>query len=454
MTGFGFEIDGGLGPTPAGEKSFSIDHLISAAGGAPLPGKLGVVQAVVGIWTTERHGHPALGAVQNLLLTAGVLRAYKRSEEGSIAVEDPVDAYYRTHGLTEIDALEQLDHLVWSTFMSRKVPYVDIEVGDQGCYRKFDNGAYFRWYTKARMKDAEQAGYRFGATLLAHPSNHDRLQKAVVDLLWLESQHGIELVVTGNRYGSSSFAMLPLTAPGAYIDSPLQHGHTQILAEMANRCRKFRSHNLSRGILFHGVPGVGKSSLARALAVLIGDGRVLRLDPKVLADLSNDVIAAMVELLQPTVLLLDDMDRSGHAADGLLARLESKRVPVVVGTVNVVTELDPALLRPGRFDEVVEIPKPDREWSGAILDFYCAQLGVTLEAEQKDMVEGLAPAEILELVRVASIVGVESWAIEVDRVRMQSLLYDREAVAEFLARRRSGVPTGNKAAPPSLRSAP
>lgn len=451
MTGFGFDIDGR--DAPAYEPhSFSVDSLIAAAGGAPLPGRLGVLQAVVGIWTTERHGHPALGVAQNLLLTAGVIRSYQQSQKGKIATVDPLDAYCNTHALTEIAALEYMDHLVWSTFMGRKLPYVDIELGDHGCIRRFNNGACFRWYLKSRIKDAETGSEgRFGATLLAHKSQHATLVKVLVDLLWADATHGIELVVAGSHYGATSFAMRPLDAPGAYIDSPVQ-GHAQILARTAHRCRQFRCHDMTRGILFYGAPGVGKSSLARALAVEIGDGRVLRLDPKVLADLSRSVVVSMVELLQPSVLLLDDMDRCGDATDGLLARLESKHVPVTVGTVNTVDALDPALLRPGRFDEVIEVPKPDLSWSASILDFYCEQMKVALTEEQKVLVEGLAPAEIRELVSVASVVGTDGWDVEVDRVRLQSLLYDREAVAEFLARRRTGVPTGNKVAPPGVRS--
>jgi hypothetical protein len=123
----------------------------------------------------------------------------------------------------------------------------------------------------------------------------------------------------------------------------------------------------TRGYLFHGPPGTGKTSTARALSASLGlDVYFLSL-----SDLDND--AALNQLIGQVppraVLLLEDVDvahaatdrddtRKGVTLSGVLNALDGVVTPhglIKVLTTNDRTQLDPALIRPGRADYEIEM---------------------------------------------------------------------------------------------------
>src|SRR3972149_1381650 len=98
-------------PTPAAEKV--LDGLIQAAGGAPLPGVLGVAQALATVWTDERSGPAWLRPGRNAPLAAGSVRAYWKSKHPEQGEErqDPVARAIKARGLgheQQLDGLGQM----------------------------------------------------------------------------------------------------------------------------------------------------------------------------------------------------------------------------------------------------------------------------------------------------------------------------------------------------------
>jgi transitional endoplasmic reticulum ATPase len=146
----------------------------------------------------------------------------------------------------------------------------------------------------------------------------------------------------------------------------------------------------ARGILLAGPPGSGKTLLARALAGETGLNFVPVRPTDVLNKYFGEAergIARLFEIARqsaPTLLFFDEFDslaprRSGSNAvhDRIVAQLLveldgiARRDDVVVlAATNRAAAIDPALTRPGRFDEVIEIPLPDREARAAILEVH------------------------------------------------------------------------------------
>ncbi|MEM4389690.1 MAG: AAA family ATPase [Candidatus Micrarchaeia archaeon] len=136
------------------------------------------------------------------------------------------------------------------------------------------------------------------------------------------------------------------------------------------------------GVLLFGPPGTGKTLLMRALAKELGFGVYYVKCSDLLSQWYGESERNLTELFKiaraqaPCILFFDEIDSIGKkrelfSADDVAPRLLSlflaemdgfktvKNV-IIVGTTNVPHLLDPALLRPGRFDKIIYIPLPDR----------------------------------------------------------------------------------------------
>jgi len=88
--------------------------------------------------------------------------------------------------------------------------------------------------------------------------------------------------------------------------------------------------------------------------------------------------------------------------------LEELQGVVVIGATNRPTLIDPALLRPGRFDELVYVPVPDREARLRILKIHTAKMPLAADVDLERLAsgtEGYTGADLENLVRRA---GVEA----------------------------------------------
>jgi DNA replication protein DnaC len=129
--------------------------------------------------------------------------------------------------------------------------------------------------------------------------------------------------------------------------------------EYSKYLKRCMDANVSRTILFYGPPGTGKSTIARAIADRL-DLRTLRIRVEDIGSFDNTVIFEAVDIFKPDAIILDDLDRA-HQQTHLLETMDRfhKHLKLVFATVNHQDQLDDALLRPGRFDEVVKIRRLD-----------------------------------------------------------------------------------------------
>jgi hypothetical protein len=187
---------------------------------------------------------------------------------------------------------------------------------------------------------------------------------------------------------------------------------------------------LDRGAIFYSVPGMGKSMLARSLAVACGATLITASIGEIFATSSghlDGVIKAMRELFAkavasaPSILFLDEIDAM-PSRESLDSRGRDWWMPVindfllllddatsgkregvvVIGATNRIHAVDPAVLRPGRLERSIEIAPPNRDGIVNILRFHVRNDLPDDQLEPvADLIEGLTPAEIMETVRRA-----------------------------------------------------
>jgi transitional endoplasmic reticulum ATPase len=141
--------------------------------------------------------------------------------------------------------------------------------------------------------------------------------------------------------------------------------------------------NPSRGVLFYGPPGCGKTLLAKAIANECQSNFISIKGPELLTMWFGESEANVRELFDkarqaaPCVLFFDELDSiarargsssgdAGGAGDRVLNQMltemdgmESKKNVFIIGATNRPDIIDPALMRPGRLDQLIYIPLPD-----------------------------------------------------------------------------------------------
>lgn len=180
------------------------------------------------------------------------------------------------------------------------------------------------------------------------------------------------------------------------------------------------------GILLHGAPGVGKTFLARAVAgefglsflgVSVGD-----LASKFSGETAQNIAAAFTTAVAsvPCVLFFDEFDaiaadredepdqENRRTVDQLLTSLERYREVaglVVMAATNRLEQLDPAVVRPGRFDRQVLVPLPDEAARAAVLHAQLAgrPVGIVDVDRLAARTEGLTPASLAAVVESAAL---------------------------------------------------
>lgn len=138
--------------------------------------------------------------------------------------------------------------------------------------------------------------------------------------------------------------------------------HRSSIADgILERSKKFLDKGYNRSVMLYGTPGTGKSSAMRYVAKEFGKYS-LRINVGDLEHLNSEDMILAIELLKPSTLMIDDFDRS-MGATKLLTELEefNENVQLLMVSVNHIESLDDAVIRPGRFDDTVEVETLDDE---------------------------------------------------------------------------------------------
>jgi len=200
-----------------------------------------------------------------------------------------------------------------------------------------------------------------------------------------------------------------------------------------------------KGVLLYGPPGCGKTLLAKAVANETRATFVKVVASELVQKYIGEGARMVRELFQmarakaPSILLIDEIDAiGGRRADisisgerevqrtllQLLSELDgfSARGDVkIIGATNRIDLLDEALLRPGRFDRVLEIPAPDERGREAIFKVYLKKISVEGEVDARGlarMTEGATGAEIRAICTEAGMFAIRD---NRDRIRRDDL---------------------------------
>jgi len=211
----------------------------------------------------------------------------------------------------------------------------------------------------------------------------------------------------------------------------------------------------ARGLLLYGPPGTGKTLLAYAAANHCGANLVAVRGPEVFSKWFGEseervrFVFAKAREVAPSIILFDEIDAIASArgretqyvagesiVNQLLAEMdamEGQENVFIIAATNQANLLDPALLRPGRFDLQIEVPLPDEAAREAIFAVHLKPMpleeGFSAAALAR-RTEGFSGADIAEVCRRAALHALREVAFEPSEAFRVSMGHFHQAIAD------------------------
>lgn len=187
-------------------------------------------------------------------------------------------------------------------------------------------------------------------------------------------------------------------------------------------------HTAPKGILLHGPSGTGKTLLAKAVATESEANFISVKGPELISKWVGESERGVREIFRrarqaaPCVIFLDEMDSvaptrgmeagGGGGTERIVSQILTEidgiselHGVVVLGATNRPDMVDPALLRPGRFDRIILVPNPDSQTRAKILEIHARgkpiDQDVNIQKIAETMTEGFSGADTAAIVNTA-----------------------------------------------------
>jgi cell division protease FtsH len=209
---------------------------------------------------------------------------------------------------------------------------------------------------------------------------------------------------------------------------------------------------IPKGVLLMGPPGTGKTLLARAVAgeagvpfFSINGSEFIQMFVGVGASRVRDLFRTAKENA-PCILFVDEIDAVGRergagfggghdereqTLNQILSEMDGfqqTEAVIVLAATNRPDVLDPALLRPGRFDRHVTIDRPTREGRAAILKVHCRKVPLSNDVDLETIASGtigFSGADLKNLVNEAALIAAR---VSKNAVEMEDFEHARDKI--------------------------
>ena len=186
-----------------------------------------------------------------------------------------------------------------------------------------------------------------------------------------------------------------------------------------------------KGILLYGPPGTGKTLLAKAIATESEANFISVKGPELMSKWVGESEKAVREIFRkarmvsPTIIFFDEIDslapRRGFTSETQVTErvvsqllteldgLEPLREIIVIAATSRPDMLDPALLRPGRFDRLIYVPPPDKKARLEILKIHTRKMPIADDVDLLKLAEatnGFVGADLAALCREAAMLAL------------------------------------------------
>lgn len=232
-----------------------------------------------------------------------------------------------------------------------------------------------------------------------------------------------------------------------------------------------------KGILLYGPPGTGKTMIAKAVAATSEANFISIKGPELLSKWVGESEKGVREIFRkarqaaPCVVFFDELDaiapRRGsegdaHVTERVISQmltemdgLEDLKGVVVIGATNRPDIIDEALLRPGRFDRILEVPIPDKEARKQIFQVHTKRKPLDSDVNLDKMVEmtdGMTGADVAAVVNAAAMTAIKEHVRKNDSEQLRISMKHFESALGKIKTASSRAKTGNFQNFPSSRS--